>query len=69
MKQLLRRWFIEGLSYMTLGLFSSLIIGLIMQTLGKQTLFPNLHLGFLVEIGTVAQSLTGAAIGAALPMG
>ncbi|WP_281186878.1 PTS transporter subunit IIC [Staphylococcus schleiferi] len=69
MKQLLRRWFIEGLSYMTLGLFSSLIIGLIMQTLGKQTLFPNLHLGFLVEIGTVAQSLTGAAIGAAIAYG
>ncbi|HBK5946293.1 TPA: PTS sugar transporter subunit IIC [Staphylococcus pseudintermedius] len=69
MKKLLYRWFIDGLSYMTLGLFSSLIIGLIMQTIGKQTLFPSLHLEFLVEVGKVAQSLTGAAIGAAIAYG
>ncbi|ARJ51974.1 PTS transporter subunit IIC [Staphylococcus lutrae] len=69
MKKLLHRWFIDGLSYMTFGLFSSLIIGLIMQTIGHQTLFPSLQLQFLVDVGKVAQSLTGAAIGAAIGYG
>ncbi|OHR06919.1 PTS sugar transporter subunit IIC [Staphylococcus sp. HMSC078A12] len=69
MKKLLHRWFIQGLSYMTLGLFGSLIIGLILQTIGKQTLFPVLNLHFLSEIGTVAMGLTGAAIGGAIAYG
>lgn len=69
LKKLLHRWFIEGLSFMTLGLFCSLIIGLILETIGKQTLFPELNLGFLVEIGNVAKGLTGAAIGAAMAYG
>lgn len=69
MKKLLYRWFIEGLSYMTLGLFGSLIIGLILDTIGNQTLIPQLNLQFLVDIGEVAQSLTGAAIGAAIAYG
>ncbi|MBI5974347.1 PTS transporter subunit IIC [Staphylococcus canis] len=69
MKRLLHRWFIEGLSYMTLGLFSSLIIGLILETIGNQTLIPQLNLSFLVDIGNVAKSLTGAAIGAAIAYG
>lgn len=69
MKKLLHRWFIEGLSYMTLGLFSSLIIGLILETIGKQTLLPQLDLRFLIEVGNVAKGLTGAAIGAAMAYG
>lgn len=69
MKTLLHRWFIDGLSFMTLGLFCSLIIGLILETIGKQTLFPNLDLSFLVNIGNVAKGLTGAAIGVAMAYG
>ncbi|MGM7690417.1 PTS transporter subunit IIC [Staphylococcus felis] len=69
MKKLLYRWFIEGLRYMTLGLFSSLIIGLILETIGKQTILPQLDLSFLVDVGNVAKSLTGAAIGAAIAYG
>lgn len=34
MKTYLHRWIIEALSYMALGLFGSLIIGLILETLG-----------------------------------
>lgn len=69
LKTLLHRWFIEGLSFMTLGLFCSLIIGLILETIGKQTLVPNIDLSFLVSIGNVAKGLTGAAIGAAMAYG
>ena len=36
MKNYLHRWVIESLSFMALGLFGSLIIGLILDTIGKQ---------------------------------
>lgn len=49
------------MSYMALGLFSSLIIGLIVQTIGKQ-----FNLVFLEEVGTLAMSLLGPAIGVAV---
>src|SRR5690625_2618874 len=65
MRKLLRRWFIDGMGFMALGLFSSLIIGLIMDTIG--TYIPLLS--FMTEIGTVAMTLTGAAIGAAISYG
>lgn len=65
MRRLLRRWFIDGMSFMALGLFSSLIIGLIIDTAG--TYIP--YLSGLKEIGAVAMSLTGAAIGAAIAYG
>lgn len=65
MRSLLRRWFIDGLSFMALGLFSSLIIGLIIDTAG--TYIP--YLNGLKEIGAVAMGLTGAAIGAAIAYG
>lgn len=60
----LHTYFITGLSYMALGLFASLIIGLIMQTAGN--LF---HLSWLEEMGTLAMSLMGPAIGAAVAYG
>lgn len=44
---------------MALGLFSSLLIGLIIKQIGVLAGFP-----FLVEFGNVAQSLMGPAIGA-----
>lgn len=65
MRKLLRRWFIDGMGFMALGLFSSLIIGLIMDTIG--TYIPLLS--FMTEIGAVAMTLTGAAIGAAISYG
>ncbi|WP_020007470.1 PTS transporter subunit IIC [Salinicoccus albus] len=65
MRKLLRRWFVEGMSFMALGLFSSLIIGLIIDTAG--TYIP--YLEDLREIGAVAMALTGAAIGASIAYG
>lgn len=61
-------YFVTALSYMALGLFSTLIIGLIMKTAGGQLLETNLS-GFgstLIEIGDVAIGLTGPAIGIAI---
>ncbi|MEP9819110.1 PTS sugar transporter subunit IIC [Staphylococcus xylosus] len=69
MKNYLHRWVIEALSFMALGLFGSLIIGLILETLGSQTLISQLNLSFLSEIGKVAMSVTGAAIGVAIAYG
>ncbi|EJY94963.1 PTS transporter subunit IIC [Staphylococcus arlettae] len=69
MKAYLNRWFIEALSYMTLGLFGSLIIGLLLNTIGKQSLWPQVDLSFLAQIGDVAMSMTGGAIGAAIAYG
>lgn len=69
MKAYLNRWFIEALSYMTLGLFGSLIIGLLLNTIGKQTVWPQVDLSFLAQIGDVAMSMTGGAIGAAIAYG
>lgn len=65
MRKLLRRWFVDGLSFMALGLFSSLIIGLIMDTLGTYIPF----LSFMTDIGAIAMALTGAAIGASISYG
>lgn len=60
----LRTYFVTSLSYMALGLFSSLIIGLIVRTAGEQ-----LGLDFLVTIGQLAMSLVGPAIGVAVAYG
>ncbi|NEU29982.1 PTS sugar transporter subunit IIC [bacterium LRH843] len=61
-------YLITGLSHMALGLFASLIIGLILQTIGKQF---HLIPGFLVfeEVGTLAMGLMGPAIGVAVAYG
>ncbi|MDK6863222.1 MULTISPECIES: PTS transporter subunit IIC [Nosocomiicoccus] len=65
MKGLLKRWFIDGMSFMALGLFSSLLIGLIIKTIG--TYIPALS--GLIPVGELAMSLTGAAIGASIAYG
>jgi hypothetical protein len=67
-----KRYANEALSAMAIGLFSSLIIGLIIKTLGQQTalLFgDNLISLFLVDAGTAAMGMMGAAIGAAVAFG
>ncbi|WP_018921762.1 PTS transporter subunit IIC [Salsuginibacillus kocurii] len=57
-------YFITALSYMALGLFSSLIIGLIIETIGTQ-----LGSAYLEDMGALAMSLMGPAIGAAVAYG
>lgn len=65
-----RVYLIDALSYMALGLFSSLIIGLIMKTIGEQAGFlPDGLQQFLIEMGGVASSMMGPAIGAAIAYG
>ncbi|MCQ9616100.1 PTS sugar transporter subunit IIC [Paenalcaligenes niemegkensis] len=60
----LRRYGIEALNYMTLGLFSSLVIGLILKTVGTWT-----GQAWLIDIGAMAQSGMGAAIGVGIAYG
>lgn len=57
----LHTYFITAMSYMALGLFSSLIIGLIIKTIGEQFEFQ-----LFVEIGKLAIDLMGPAIGVAV---
>lgn len=55
-----KRYVQDALSAMALGLFASLLTGLIIQTLGEQTaiLFgENKISAFLVETGTIAKEL------------
>lgn len=59
-----RVYLIDGLSYMALGLFSSLIIGLIIKTVGEQ-----LGWTWFTEMGVLAMGLMGPAIGAAVAYG
>lgn len=54
----LKRYGIDALNFMALGLFSSLIVGLILKTIGGWANVP-----WLIEVGSQAQSLMGAAIG------
>ncbi|MFB5663924.1 PTS transporter subunit IIC [Alteribacillus sp. HJP-4] len=55
---------VTSLSYMALGLFASLIIGLIIQTVGEQLNWP-----YFIEMGALAMSLMGPAIGVAVAFG
>lgn len=68
-----REYFITALSYMALGLFSSLIIGLIMKTLGEQleTLNYSAAGALFVEMGSYAMDtkIMGGAIGVAIAFG
>ena len=66
-KKYAHRYFVEGMSAMALGLFSSLIIGLILSQLGK---IPGLS--FLTEISSVlgaSSNVVGAAIGVSIAWG
>ncbi|MFV0497754.1 MAG: PTS transporter subunit IIC [Candidatus Fimivivens sp.] len=61
LKKILNKIFIDGLSGMALGLFSTLIVGTIIQQIG---LFIGGELGgTLVALSKIAASLTGAGIG------
>lgn len=61
-KKYLNRLFIDGLSGMAYGLFSTLIIGTIICQIGS--LFGGCVFGdYVVLIGNVAKTLTGAGIG------
>ena len=67
-----KRYCYDALSAMALGLFSSLLIGLIIKTLGEQTaiLFgTNSVSTFLVDSGAFAMGLMGPAIGVAVAHG
>ena len=67
LKHYLNRYFVTAMSAMALGLFSSLIIGLIISQLGK---IP--YLSFLTEISSIvgaASPVCGAAIGVAIAWG
>ncbi|WP_062352836.1 PTS transporter subunit IIC [Bacillus kwashiorkori] len=55
---------IDALSSMALGLFASLIIGLIIQTVGEQAKLP-----YLVDMGSLAMGFSGPAIGVAVAYG
>ena len=60
-KKWLNRFFIDGLSGMALGLFSTLIIGTILEQIGK--LIGGDIGAVIVSIASVAKVLTGAGIG------
>lgn len=60
----LRRYGIEALNAMTLGLFGSLVIGLILKTVGGWT-----AQAWLIDAGAMAQQAMGAAIGVAVAYG
>ncbi len=61
MKKWLNRLFIDGLSGMATGLFSTLIVGTIIQQIG--TLVGGTAGDYLFLFGKVAAALTGAGIG------
>ncbi len=61
LKKILNQIFIDGLSGMALGLFSTLIIGTIICQLG--TLVGGEIGAYLTAMGNVAKTLTGAGIG------
>ncbi len=57
---------------MALGLFASLLIGLIIKTLGEQLILwvaPNPFSDFCIETGSLAMGLMGPAIGVAVAWG
>lgn len=61
-KKYLNRLFIDGLSGMALGLFSTLIIGTIICQIGS--IFSDYVIGdYINTIGNIAKTLTGAGIG------
>lgn len=59
-----QRYFIDALGAMALGLFASLIVGLILKVLGEKT-----GLEFLVNFGKEAMGMMGPAIGVAVAFG
>lgn len=67
-----KRYFQDALSTMALGLFSSLLIGLIIKTVGEQVELwsaPSAFSSFCIETGTLAMGMMGPAIGVAVAWG
>lgn len=60
----IKSYFIDTLGSMALGLFSSLIVGLILEQIGSK-----LGVNILVELGKMAKFLMGPAIGIAVAYG
>jgi len=60
----IKTYAITALSYMALGLFASLIIGLIIRTAGEQ-----FDIEMLITVGQTAMDLMGPAIGVAIAYG
>ncbi len=60
----LDRYGIKALGAMAQGLFASLIVGLILEVLGREIGIP-----ILVEFGDVAKGMMGPAIGVAIAYG
>lgn len=66
LKEILHEIFIDGLSGMAVGLFATLIIGTIIVQVGS--FIPGAIGTYLVLMGKVASSLTGAGIGCGVAM-
>ncbi len=62
MKKFLNRLFIDGLSGMALGLFSTLIVGTILCQIGKLC-GTGIIAAYITGMGNAAKSVTGAGIG------
>lgn len=66
-KKYLKRYFVDAMSYMALGLFSSLIVGLIISQLSK---IPNLEiLASFAGVLSASSPVVGGAIGGAIAYG
>lgn len=66
-KKYLKRYFVDAMSYMALGLFSSLIVGLIISQISK---IPHLEvLSEFTGVLSASSPVVGAAIGAAIAYG
>lgn len=63
LKTYAKRYFIDAMGAMALGLFASLLIGTIFETIGKFT-----GLAFLYTVASYAKSATGMAIGVAIAL-
>ena len=66
-KRLFRKYVVDALSYMALGLFCSLILGLIVGQLAKIEFLG--FLGFIAEALSASSPLVGACIGFAIVLG
>lgn len=66
-KQLFRKYIVDALSHMALGLFCSLILGLIIGQLAKIEMLS--FLGFIAEALSASSPLVGACIGLAIAHG
>jgi uncharacterized membrane protein len=65
----IQKYLLDGLSAMAMGLFATLIVGVIVKTLGEQLLLiPSIEpvAQALIQIGGVAMSLMGAGIAVAI---